>query len=73
VTVYAELPDSAVGYSSAVCSSDNMDFSQGIYRGGGGVEATLIVSVIVVLTMTQLAFHYELTSHSNSCAIQIHT
>jgi hypothetical protein len=40
-----------------------MDLSQGIYRG---FEATLIVTIITVITMAQLAFNHELTSQSNS-------
>jgi hypothetical protein len=40
-----------------------MDLSQGIY---GGFEATLIVTIIVVIMMAQLAFNYKLIRHSNS-------
>jgi hypothetical protein len=46
-----------------------MDVSQGIY---GGFEAALIATITVVIMMTQLAFNNELTSHCNSCTIQIH-
>jgi hypothetical protein len=45
-----------------------MDLSQGIY---GRFEATLVVTIIIVIMMAQLAFRYELTSHSNSFPIQI--
>jgi hypothetical protein len=55
LTVHPELPYSTVGYSSAVCSADNMDLSQGIY---GGFDATLIVTIIVLITMARLAFNY---------------
>jgi hypothetical protein len=33
-----------------------MDLSQGIY---GGFKPTLIVTIIIVIMMAQLAFHYE--------------